>query len=410
MNNGFPSERFPVLDSFERSQAAHDIARTAISLSELTGEFANVFRIPRLANGRRESDVEHSFMLALTAVEVARKSNTPLDLEKVSRFALVHDLLELKVGDVATFDLTPEQLAEKNRREQVAKQELLSELPPTIATSLEEYEHQDTTEAVFVRTLDKLLPVAVDTSGDGIRVISEDYGVQSLTELIESHNGLHASVAEKFAADFPDLVAAHAVLCEIFEDKYKDQTAKRRRVHEPERGSVEVERKFLVDLEQIPEEIDLDRVSKSHIKQGYIAIGQDGSETRVRSFDGERFELTVKSPGMVTRGEQNYKISKEMFEALWHQTAGRVVEKTRYYIPLDPHTTIELDVYEGHLEGLVTAEVEFSGRQADAEVQSKTFNKPHWFGADVSEDRRYKNHNLSQGKPHEPIDMGKKQF
>jgi adenylate cyclase len=256
--------------------------------------------------------------------------------------------------------------------------------------------------------VDKLLPLAVDVTGDGIRVLREDYGVASYEELVISHNALHTRIAEKFGSDFPDLVAAHAVMCQIIEQKYLD-TVNDQKGEEKLRNPTEIERKFLIDLDALPEAIDLSDVKRSRLRQGYIAIGADGSETRVRSFDGERFELTTKSPGMISRDEQTIKLSEEMFEGLWGQTDGRRVEKTRYYIPLD-QLTIELDVYEGHLEGLVTAEVEFDGRRTEAMVRATTFEPPEWFGEDISEDSRYKNHSLAKQLPHDPITLGAKKY
>jgi CYTH domain-containing protein len=107
---------------------------------------------------------------------------------------------------------------------------------------------------------------------------------------------------------------------------------------------------------------------------------------------------------MIARNEQTIKLSEEMFEGLWLQTAERRVVKTRYYIPMGD-VEIELDVYEGHLQGLVTAEVEFDGRPTEAMIRATTFEPPAWFGADVSEDDRYKNHSLAEQSPHEPIPL-----
>lgn len=107
---------------------------------------------------------------------------------------------------------------------------------------------------------------------------------------------------------------------------------------------------------------------------------------------------------MIARDEQTVKLSKEMFEDLWHQTVGRRVVKTRYYIPLD-RNTIELDVYEEHLKGLITAEVEFDGRPTEAMVRATTFEPPKWFGKNISEDPRYKNRNLVQRIPRDSMPL-----
>jgi len=67
----------------------------------------------------------------------------------------------------------------------------------------------------------------------------------------------------------------------------------------------------------------------------------------------------------------------------------RIVKKTRYYIPYN-NVQIELDIFEGKLEGLVVAEVEFKSFD-----DIKNFITPSWFGLDVTDDKRYKNKNLA---------------
>jgi adenylate cyclase len=406
LNDRFPGE----VNIDQRRNTAGDIGNVVLWASRLTDDFSNVERIPRLADSRRENDVEHSFMLALAAPAIAEQHYPDLDVEKVRRFALVHDMLEVEVGDVATFDLNAAELKEKDRREQEAKHivfERLSNVSESMAQDLEEYEQQASNEAVFVRMVDKLLPVAVDVTGDGLRVIREDYGVSDLTGLEISHNQLFARMQEKFGHDFPDLVAAHALLAVEFEKKYKTNPNEKLKVKEAARGPIETELKFLV--EEIPEEIDLQNIPHTMLRQGYVVVSSDGAETRIRSFDNERFELTVKSAGTVQRTEQTLKLPKDMFEVLWAQTAGMRVEKMRYKIPYGKHT-IELDIYEGHLTGLVTAEVEFTGRQEDAEVKASTFVPPPWFGHNVTNDRRYKNQNLAHGLPRQPLNLGAKQL
>lgn len=404
-------ERFPGEVGVEqRRDTARKIADIALYASQFTDDFSKIERIPRLADSRRENDVEHSFMLELAAPAIAERFYPDLDKEKVRRFAHVHDMIEVEVGDVATFDLNAAELKEKERREQEAKVivlERLRRIDPALAADMEDYERQGCPEAVLTRMVDKLLPIAVDISGDGLRVIREDYGVTSLGALKVSHDQLFARMQEKFGSDFPDLVAAHALLALDFEDKYKANPNEKLKVKKTERGPVETELKFLVD--ELPEAIDLEDTPHTVLRQGYVVVSSDGAETRIRSFDNERFELTVKSPGTVQRTEQTINLPKDMFEVLWAQTAGMRVEKTRYNIPYGKYT-IELDVYEGQLSGLMTAEVEFSGRQEDAEVKATTFEPPSWFGRDVTNDRRYKNQNLAHGLPREPFNLGSKQL
>jgi adenylate cyclase len=406
-NDRFPGE----VDIQQRYDTARQIGDVVLGASQLTDDFSNVERIPRLADSRRENDVEHSFHLIIAAPALAEQFYPDqLDVDKVRRFALVHDMPEVVVGDVATFDLNPAELKEKDRREQEAMHivlERLSKISPSMAQDLEEYEQQASPEAVFVRFVDKLLAVAVDITGDGLRIIREDFGIYDISSLEFSHNQLFARMQEKFGNDFPDLVAAHALLAVDFEKKYRANPDEQLKVKEAARGPVETERKFLVD--KIPEEINLENTPYTVLRQGYVVVSSDGAETRIRSFDNERFELTVKSAGTVQRSEETIKLPKDMFEVLWAQTAGMRVEKTRYMIP-HGKSTIELDVYEGHLTGLMTAEVEFAGRREDAEVKAVTFEPPTWFGRDVTKDRRYKNQNLAHGLPRDPLNLGAKQL
>lgn len=396
-------DEWMALDEPEHSRIREHLAKLAqraIATSELFDQFARVDRIPRLSNGDRENDVEHSFLLATIATDLAQELRPDLDVNRIRQFSLVHDMLEIKTGDVATFSTSPEEQAEKERREKEALDELLTELPPLEAEALREYERQDTPEARWTRYVDKMLATLVDITGQGVRVVEEDFGVTSLEKLCDEHGRLATKYHNMFGNEFPELDQLYALFSYLFEERYAQESQNDRKDNSPERPHQlkEVERKYLVDPENIP--VDLENCQRAELKQGYLAISADGSETIIRSFgDGKRFELTVKSSGTVIRDEQNIKITEEMFDTLWPLTSGARVEKTRYYIPLvDEHGreyTAELDVYKGHLEGLATIEVEFGGRETDASVRADTFKPPEWFGEDVSGDGRYKNRSLA---------------
>ena len=148
----------------------------------------------------------------------------------------------------------------------------------------------------------------------------------------------------------------------------------------------EIERKFLV--EDAPP--DLSSSPSSEIRQGYLAVDRDGTEVRVRSRD-EAAVLTVKQGAGRSRAEEEMEIDRETFERLWPLTEGRRVEKRRYVFPGAEGATIEVDVYEGALEGLVVAEVEFADDDhADA------FQPPAWFGREVTDDPGFKNQSLAR--------------
>ncbi len=102
----------------------------------------------------------------------------------------------------------------------------------------------------------------------------------------------------------------------------------------------EIERKFLVTGE-LPD--DLDQYLSEEIRQGYLAVADDGTEVRVRARGGD-YTLTVKSGPARVRVEEEIEIDERRFESLWALTAGRRIEKRRYVIPAGDQLSIELDV------------------------------------------------------------------
>jgi 5'-deoxynucleotidase YfbR-like HD superfamily hydrolase len=195
-------------------------ASTILELGGLAMKFARVERVPRYADGARETDVEHSFMLALVAPELAHMLYpASLDARLVGNYAVVHDLIEVKTGDVATFQINDAMLQQKEMAEHEALESLLAELPPLTRDLLYNYEQQADPESRFVRAVDKLLPIIVDIIGSGRRVMNEDYQVHTHQQLGAAHDQLKARMQQRFH-EFPHIVADHALLCELFEEDF----------------------------------------------------------------------------------------------------------------------------------------------------------------------------------------------
>lgn len=146
----------------------------------------------------------------------------------------------------------------------------------------------------------------------------------------------------------------------------------------------EIERKFLV--ERLP--TALSGLTGAAVRQGYLITAGGGVELRIRQ-KGARFSQTIKSGEGLSRTEIEIELSNDQFQQLWPYTEGRRVSKTRYTLPVE-NLTAELDRFDGDLAGLLLVEVEFSSVDA-----SRLFEPPDWFGADVTEDHRYKNKQLA---------------
>jgi CHAD domain-containing protein len=83
-------------------------------------------------------------------------------------------------------------------------------------------------------------------------------------------------------------------------------------------------------------------------------------------------------------------------------TESRRLAKRRYRAALGNGLQAEIDVYEGRLEGLLVAEVEFPSEQ-----RSREFTPPAWLGTEITGDEQYANRNLAvNGKKTDPPRRG----
>lgn len=145
---------------------------------------------------------------------------------------------------------------------------------------------------------------------------------------------------------------------------------------------MEIERKFLV--KECPKNID--EYECISMEQTYISVNPT---IRLRR-ENEKYILTVKGSGLISREEFELEITKEQYDNLLLKRETPFVKKKRYKIPLENNLIAELDIYFEDLEGLMTVEVEFL-----TENMALNFIPPKWFGKDVTMDNRYKNTNLS---------------
>ncbi len=146
---------------------------------------------------------------------------------------------------------------------------------------------------------------------------------------------------------------------------------------------MEIERKFLI--QDLPE--NLEGFPSHQIEQGYLCTGP---VVRIRRQD-EEYYLTYKSKGLMVREEYNLPLTEKAYMHLRTKVDGNLIAKKRYLIPLEGGLTLELDVFDGKLKGLVLGEVEF-----ETEEEAVAFAAPEWFGADVTYSMEYHNSVLSQ--------------
>jgi putative hydrolases of HD superfamily len=120
-----------------------------------------VYRQNRLLDSsRRENDAEHSWHLAMMALVLQEHAPQPLDVLKVLKMLLIHDLVEIDTGDIFTVDLSESSRQQKLASERNAAKRIFGLLPLEQAEEFlalwEEFEARKTPEATFATALDYL--------------------------------------------------------------------------------------------------------------------------------------------------------------------------------------------------------------------------------------------------------------
>jgi putative hydrolase of HD superfamily len=135
-----------------------------------TDELKQVLRQTVLiGDGRRENDAEHSWHLALMAVILVEHSAEPVDVLKVVKMVIIHDLVEIDAGDTFAYD--EEGQRGKVDRERTAAKRIFALLPAGLSEELkelwEEFEARETAEARYANALDRLQPLLLNYHSGG---------------------------------------------------------------------------------------------------------------------------------------------------------------------------------------------------------------------------------------------------
>ncbi|WP_300587146.1 HD family hydrolase [Marivita sp.] len=130
----------------------------------------SILRATTLCDGSRmENSAEHSWHIALYALVLAEHSETPLDIGKVIKMLLLHDIVEIDAGDAPVFgdhDATAMAL-----QEQAAAERIFGLLPDDQAQEFralwEEFEANETPEAQFAKSIDRMQPPMQNLASGG---------------------------------------------------------------------------------------------------------------------------------------------------------------------------------------------------------------------------------------------------
>lgn len=124
---------------------------------------------PLLDQSRRENSAEHSWHLAMYAFILQEYAEGTIDVGRVIRMLLLHDIVEVEVGDTPIHaGGSPQEQAEREAR---AAEHLFGSLPePQGAELLElwrEFEAAQSQDACFAKALDRFQPLLVNIFTEG---------------------------------------------------------------------------------------------------------------------------------------------------------------------------------------------------------------------------------------------------
>ena len=112
-----------------------------------------------LHENRKENDAEHSWHIAVTAFLFAEYANKALDINKVVKMLLLHDVVEIDAGDTYCYDAVGN--STKSEREEKAAERLFGLLPDDQKKEFyglwREFEDSRTDEARFAAMIDRIL-------------------------------------------------------------------------------------------------------------------------------------------------------------------------------------------------------------------------------------------------------------
>lgn len=118
---------------------------------------------------RNENSAEHSWHVALAALALAQHAGEPVDVNRVIRMLLVHDIVEIDAGDTFAYDTTGR--LDQHAREEEAARRLFGLLPEDQAEELMalwvEFERRESAESRYANAIDRLLPVFHNYAAEG---------------------------------------------------------------------------------------------------------------------------------------------------------------------------------------------------------------------------------------------------
>lgn len=144
-----------------------DLARALEFVIE-ADKMKSIFRKSSIYDGsRRENDAEHSYHISLMALAFEKYAPEGVDLLRVLKMLIVHDIVEIDAGDTFAYDATG--ALSKKARESAAADRLFSmtENGAELRALWEEFDAMETPDALYAISLDRLQPFIANCLNKG---------------------------------------------------------------------------------------------------------------------------------------------------------------------------------------------------------------------------------------------------
>ena len=134
-------------------------------------EMKKIYRMTKIiGEDRRENDAEHSWHVATMSLFLEKYSKTKIDVNKVIKMMLVHDLVEIYAGDTFAYDENAN--LDKSERELKAMDKIISQTSKSLGALINslwlEFENKETDESKYANAMDRLQPLLANIySNDG---------------------------------------------------------------------------------------------------------------------------------------------------------------------------------------------------------------------------------------------------
>ncbi len=133
-------------------------------------KMTDILRQTMLISGnRRENDAEHSWHIAAMAMLLTEYAAEPVDIGRVVRMCIVHDLVEIEAGDTFAYDVQGN--IGKAERERIAADKVFGKLPEDQGSMIrglwEEFDAMETPDAKYAACIDRIQPFLHNVLTDG---------------------------------------------------------------------------------------------------------------------------------------------------------------------------------------------------------------------------------------------------